>query len=444
MTGPTPGKAAAPQSPESLVFALRGRLRRHLLWDAFLLFLPPFGLTFYLFYNLYRLTLMGREVLWVSAVVAAGAFGLGVVFLYRPRVPSIPAAGRLVDGLTAARERFLTLVTFDASLEAPALVDRLRAEAGGFAGGVSFAKAFPYRLKRSFLVSLIACLIGILVSYLFLSGAAGILPQEKPDELVGLIRQLAKDPRYATLARDLEATVAELRSQDASNAHTQSLIEKMLASVESERSSSAAGAGEADNLLSQMAVKLRDRGGGGEREKGEGGGSGGLQSPGLEGAGAEKEGSAPGRAPLHGQQELSQGKDSRGSAGALAKLEGPEQGAGPRPERSGSGPGKGSGSESGRTKPEGAKSQGATPRDEPAERYLKPGERGEALQGARFVTVELPEEKESSSASRFRDSERKLLQPKVPVSNAPLPPSSGAGSREEKQAVPLEYRSLIR
>ncbi len=83
---------------------------------------------------------------------------------------------------------------------------------------------------------------------------------------------------------------------------------------------------------------------------------------------------------------------------------------------------------------------GATP-----ERFLQPGEQGEkGIKGARFVTVQLPEDKTEDSDAEGASGKRRKLLPKVPVSNVPLRQPDAPDAAPEKQPLPLEYRRLIR
>jgi hypothetical protein len=83
----------------------------------------------------------------------------------------------------------------------------------------------------------------------------------------------------------------------------------------------------------------------------------------------------------------------------------------------------------------------------PAERYRQPGEEGPGgIKGAKYVTVQLPEEvaaDSSGTTTSGKDGKESRNRPKLPVSNVPLPahvPEAPA----EKQRMPLEYRDLIR
>ena len=83
----------------------------------------------------------------------------------------------------------------------------------------------------------------------------------------------------------------------------------------------------------------------------------------------------------------------------------------------------------------------------PAERYRQPGEQGpDGIKGAKYVTVQLPEEivaDSSGTTASSKDGKEIRNRPKLPISNVPLPahvPEAPA----EKQRMPLEYRDLIR
>ena len=82
----------------------------------------------------------------------------------------------------------------------------------------------------------------------------------------------------------------------------------------------------------------------------------------------------------------------------------------------------------------------------PAERYYKAGEGPEAIRGARYVTVQLPEELTADSKGEARPSKASKgtrARSQVPVSNVPLP-SHVPDAPTEKQQMPIEYRGLIR
>ena len=87
------------------------------------------------------------------------------------------------------------------------------------------------------------------------------------------------------------------------------------------------------------------------------------------------------------------------------------------------------------------------PQAAPPERFYKEGEQGkEGVKGARYVTVQLPEELAADSKGEgtpSKPSKEPRAYPKIPVSNAPLP-AHVPEAPMEKQQLPLEYRGIIR
>jgi hypothetical protein len=76
----------------------------------------------------------------------------------------------------------------------------------------------------------------------------------------------------------------------------------------------------------------------------------------------------------------------------------------------------------------------------------KPGEGKEGISGARYVTVQLPEDVAADSKGESRatkESKGSRARPQVPVSNVPLP-AHVPNAPTEKQQMPIEYRGIIR
>jgi len=85
------------------------------------------------------------------------------------------------------------------------------------------------------------------------------------------------------------------------------------------------------------------------------------------------------------------------------------------------------------------------PTGKAAERFLKPGEQGEkGMKGARFVTVQLPEQEAASAGGDSARGQGRQIRPKTAVSNVPLRRPDNPEAAAEKQPLPLEYRGLIR
>ncbi|HEY3166954.1 MAG TPA: hypothetical protein VGK57_06980, partial [Candidatus Binatia bacterium] len=82
----------------------------------------------------------------------------------------------------------------------------------------------------------------------------------------------------------------------------------------------------------------------------------------------------------------------------------------------------------------------------PAERFYKTGEGKDGISGARYVTVQLPEEVAADSKGTSRatkESKGTRARPQVPLSNVPLP-AHMPNAPTEKQQLPVEYRGIIR
>ncbi|MGH7931474.1 MAG: hypothetical protein ACREQV_27215, partial [Candidatus Binatia bacterium] len=102
-------------SPEQLIHRLVKKLAYHVFWDALLIVLPPLVVVlyclFYLFINSWLSPL--SAVLLGSAALALGT--LAIVIRYRPNIPSVRSAARLIDNRAQAQDRFLTLATLQPS-----------------------------------------------------------------------------------------------------------------------------------------------------------------------------------------------------------------------------------------------------------------------------------------------------------------------------------------
>src|SRR4029077_12509124 len=146
-------------SPEHRVDRLAAQLRNHALWDSLLIFLPPLLLSIYFLIYLYRAAWIAPPTLLVLGVASIVVALLAMVARYRPLIPSVRFAARLVDERTGAQDRFLTLATIDAGLWPSSFLARLRGEAAALLARIDFRREFPYRIKRSFYWSLLACLV---------------------------------------------------------------------------------------------------------------------------------------------------------------------------------------------------------------------------------------------------------------------------------------------
>src|SRR5688572_15670997 len=108
-------------SPEDFVHRLVRHLRNHVVWDSLLTFSPPVLALLYLLALLYREAWIAALplLLLVLAVIVIGL--LAFIFQFRPGVPSMPAAARLVDDKAEAKDRFVTLATVELSPSSEAM-----------------------------------------------------------------------------------------------------------------------------------------------------------------------------------------------------------------------------------------------------------------------------------------------------------------------------------
>ena len=448
------------RSPEDFILRLVRHLRHQVVWDSLLTFSPPILAILYLLAVLYWESWIPALplILLVSAVIAFGL--LTIIFRFRPRLPSVPAAARLVDDKADAKDRFITLATVESSPASEAMLARLRREAMGMLSRVEIRRDFPYYVKRPFYWSTIGSLAVILLFHLLLNSTftkPGVAPLERIRDLA---EQMIHRPPLAEIARGLQSLADKLDDSQVASEEKQSLIDEMQEQID--RQQERGQEPDNQNLLSDATSTLKsleqETAGAGQQEQEKQGG--GVQSS------ASQEGQGEGKASEGG------GGDSKGELAAQLNpkmkdgksAQGAPQGKGQekqsgeqkeqKPDRSDAGkPEKTTDESTGKMKenPEGRSGKNRSdevPKDgPPAERYRQPGEQGpDGIKGAKYVTVQLPEEIAADSSGMTvssKDGKVSKNRPKLPVSNVPLPahvPEAPA----EKQRMPLEYRDLIR
>ncbi len=448
-------KSDAP-CPEKLVDLLVGRLKRQALRDILLQVFPPLLVFLYLALFLYRNGWIAPETLMFAGAVLLGVALFIGLLRHRSRAPAIPYAARLIDEKVGGKDRFITLVTID-PLNAPSfLVDRLRHEAAGFLSRLDLRRDFPYRMKRSFFAWLIGSL-AVMLLFHFLLPIALPLPSRTPStrELETLAQKMSQIERFSELARNLQATAAQLQKQNLSQAEKRSLVQEAFKKVESHLGAGQQqGKGNGD-LLGQVAKSLRGLEQGLEKGQGQKGGGGTKTSlpEERESGGKElaqgNEGKEEDESRVSKNQDLkdgNSGNDKKTLATTKSQREG-DQGRKDKAEKE---------KEKGREKEglakeeregKGTRNPGEEiPRATPPDRFLQPGEQGEkGIKGGRFVTVRLPEEDRAPEESKGEGSPGKKGQhrSKIPVSNVPLRPPDTPEVAGEKQYLPLEYRGLI-
>jgi hypothetical protein len=449
------------EPPEQRLGRLAARLRNHVLWDALLIFSPPLLVSIYLAAYLYRAAWIAQPTLALFSIAIIGAVLIAVIARYRPLMPSLPYAARLVDEKSKAQDRFLTLATIEAALWPPALIERVRSEAAALLDRIDFKIEFPYRVKRSFYWSLAASVFIALIFHLWLALPGPRVGRTSPDEQVRqLAEKMALRPNLSALSRNLQVLAAKLRDPSVPDREKQTSIQQSLEEVEEQQKK------EQDQknreLLGETSSTLRgleqQSSGTQEREAEKGGGD--IQSnlP-QEGQGEGKQSQGNGgdsQSEINPQpsKDMQQGK----TAGGDPKQQGVEksqqnQGEGknnqPNPSKSEQSPGTEEKTQGGGGQERSAKSRS----DEipqgppPPERFHKPGEEGQGgIKGAGYVTVQLPEEiagDAQGQGTTTKESKSTKARAKVPVSNVPLP-AHVPDAPAEKQQLPLEYRGIIR
>jgi hypothetical protein len=447
--------------PEILLRRVVAQLGRHALWDASLVFVPPLAALIYILAYLNRVAWVGSSTLILLAGVAAGLGALAVLLRYRPLIPSLSGAARLVDQRSEAMDRFLTLATIDAGRIAPPLVERLRAEASRFGEKVTLKKDFPYRPKRSAYWSLGGSLMAVILFHLWFPWAApAILPAAAPRQLLReLAEQMTRKPGLSELAQELKALAKKLEDPGISQQQKKELIQEIEKRIEQQQKKEE----EKDkrDLLGQAAgaakgLEKEQLASGQDHQKSEQKGGGIQTNLSQEGQGKNKQsqgGSGEGKGDAKPEPSQDQpGKSAQGNPQEPGPEKSQQQGEAKNQRPDPHQPGKEQGQET-LAKNRGGSQEGSgkTPSEEPkgappAERFYKPGEGPEGLRGARYVTVQLPEELIADSKGEARPSKPSKgarARSQVPVSNVPLP-SRVPDAPTEKQPMPIEYRGVIR
>jgi len=454
--------AQSRDSPEQWVGRLVAQLRNHALWDSLLIFSPPLLVAIYLAVYLYR----GAWIAPITFLLLSGAvIGVGllaVVVRTRPLIPSVRSAARLVDEKTKAKDRFLTLATIDVGLWPAALVGRLRREAATLLERIDFRREFPYRIKRSFYWSFLVSLIAAALLHLSMP-LMGSSRRQAPayEKLSEVAEKMAQRPPLSALAHNLRTLAMKLEHPNVAEQEKQMLIHETLEQVEKqqkteEEKENRALLGEASSTLQG----LEQQSGRSQQKDSEKGDGGAQSNPSQEGQGEGKQsqggGDSKGELNAERSKDMQQGQGARGDPkeqGKEKKQQSQRDGKDNQPDPSNKSD-KDTGKELTGKTPGGSQEKLGRSRSEeipqgapPAERFYQPGEQGkEGVKGARYVTVQLPEELAADSKGEgaiSKPSKETRAYPKAPVSNAPLP-AYVPDAPTEKQQLPLEYRGIIR
>src|SRR5262245_37473115 len=446
------------QSPEQRVRRLAGQLRNHELWDSLLIFAPPLLVATYLAVYLYRAAWIAPMTFFSLTALVIGIGLLGVTVRTRRLIPSVPVAARLLDEKAEAKDRFLTLATIDVAFWPAALVERLRSEAVALLERIDLRREFPYRMKRSFYWSFLFSLIVAILFHLSVP-LIGSTRSQAPayDTLSELAAKMAKRPPLSAFAHELSTLATKLQDPKLAEQEKQTLIHKALEQVEKQQKKeqekeNQALLGEASSTLQgleQQSAQGQQK----DTEKGDGGAQ---SKPSQQGQGEGKQTQGGGELNAERSKDMKQGQNNQNGPQEQGK-EKNQQSQGDRkdnqPDPSNKSD-KDTGKELTGKTPNGAQEKLGRSRSEeipqsapPAERFYKPGEEGnEGVKGARYVTVQLPEELAADTkgeGSINKPSKETRAFPKTPVSNAPLP-AHVPEAPMEKQQLPLEYRGIIR
>jgi hypothetical protein len=448
-------------SPEQRVGRLVARLRNHALWDSLLIFSPPLLVALYCVVYCYRAGWVASMTFFLlgTAIVGAGLFA--VVARYRPLIPSIDSAARLVDERTHAKDRFLTLATIEVSPQPLSFVARLRGEAAALLERLDFRREFPYRIKRSFYWSLSGSLLAAALFYLSIPLAESSLRQPPPYENIReLAAEMAQRPALAGLAAELQTLATKLQQPTVPESEKPTLIQQALNQVrnqhEKERDK------ENRDLLGEALSALQnlEEQSGRRPKESEQGGGGSQNTPADEESGKAQrnqgtDGTNKGERGAEQSNDLQKGKSARNDLKKQGKEKSPQaEGEGRAEQTDPNKSDKGQGAQvtektrSATQEKLGRSRSEEPPRDAPpAERFYKPGEQGkEGIKGAGYVTVQLPEEmavESKGDGSIGKPAKETKAYTKPPVSNVPLP-AHVPDAPAEKQPLPLEYRGIIR
>jgi hypothetical protein len=445
---------------EALLDRLAARLSHHALWDTLLLILPPFAAAICVLAVLFRASVVDSLAVGVVAILFAVAGTVATIFRYRLRSPNTPKVAKLADRQSGAKDHFLTLATLPSGNYPVAFISRLRRESSALGDRIEIKRDFPYKIKRSAYASIGTSLLAVLLIYLLapvVSGANRVAPVQT--RLRQVAQNMARKLELKALATQLEALAAKLDDPKTSQQEKEQLAQRIEKQVkEQQREATNENQkllGEAAGALEGMEQQVASADSRNEQQKG----GGGIQSDQPQkGQGESKE--SQGTDGSKGDSKTESNSDVQKGNTGTAKPNDPGQEKNRQqgetanhnqrdPNQANKDPNK---EQAG--KPQGGSKEGAgqqqaaeqAPPQGPPPADRLGGEGNQALKGAGYVTVQLPEEIAADGKSESRpskDSKGGRSRSQVPVSNVPLPahiPNAAA----EKQQVPIEYRGMIR
>jgi hypothetical protein len=389
---------------------------------------------------------------------------LAATLRYRRQAPALPHAAQLADRHTGAKDHFLTLATIDAAQCSAPLLSRLRQDANDFIQRIELRRDFPYRVKPPAYWSALASLLLVLLLYFLMPPVeARLAPLPDSQRLRELAEKMAQAPRLKELGERLKTLAAKLQDEKMAAPERQAALQETEKKIQEQQKREP----EQNNrqLLSQAADALKGSeqqpSSDGREQQSQGGGN--LQSNQTkDGEGESKPspgsaGDGQGRPGAQANKDLPNGKPTAEKPPSQDKnqaqqgaAKGGAEGMQPDPNRRGkesnqnnADKGQGGSQQAGATKRASEEPPQSTP---PAERFYRAGEGGDGIKGARYVTVQLPEEvaaEGKGDSKTTKEGSAKRARAQVPVSNTPLP-AHVPNAPAEKQPMPLEYRGIIR
>jgi hypothetical protein len=449
-------------TPEQLIHGLVKRLSHHVLWDLLLFLLPPLAAVLYVLLYLSFHAWISPFLAGLIALVTLSLVSLVIALCYRPNIPSVRSAARLIDERAGGQDRFLTLATLQPAPKAAFFLPQLRVEATALQSRIAIEREFPYKMKQRAYSSLLVSMAVVLVFHLLLPLAhSNLNSQPAHERLRELAQQMAARPNLWEISQSLHTLAAKLEEPKATPEERRNLAEQERKRIEDQAKNQTEK--QDRELLRQAAGTLQgieQQSGAGERKKDPQGG-GGIQSnlpqqgqgEGKQGAGSSGDGKGElnqansemqqGKLSLENQKEQGKEKPAGETGGGDGKRPDVKESAKqPRNDQTGKVDGPGA-DRDGR----GKMSEDIPQAAPPAERFNKPGEGGyQGIKGAGYVTVQLPEElaAEGNGGGQKRDAKSgKATSFQTPASNVPLP-KHVPDAPSERQQMPLEYRGIIR
>jgi len=466
--------------PERLLNRTWMELSSHALWDALLLFFFPFVACLYGAVYLYRTGWLDELALSAVGVCTLALLALGVVLYYRPRRPLANSVAHRIDQVARAEDRFITLATIEPDSCSKELLARLRREAASMQSRVVLKRDFPYRLKRSFYISLVVSLLIASLFHLWPAAYSALHPVTAAQHLRDLAAKMAERPNLKELARNLQSLGVKIEDPKATPEEKQQSIKNLEQQVterqqqlaerqKSEPPQKGSEQGNDDSqLLSDASATLKNleqESGSGKKDQSSQTGTGGSIQSNLpqDSKGENKpapggEGESKGEMNAQASKDMQQGKSAQGEkmeksgdkTAQNSNIKGETKGSEPDPNRSGAEKNTESATkaqQAGEDKGGKMKNSGDTPLGAPpADRFNQGGEGPGGLKNTRYVTVQLPEQvagEEKGETSATKSPKGNRVGAKLPVSNAPLP-AQIPDAPTEKQPMPLEYRGIIR